>query len=214
LMMPINTKHLTGESVCQASRFNKIPPERVLVNSDDVALPQGKLRIRRSGSAGGHNGLKNIIAHLGTDQFPRLKVGVGGKPYPDSDMADWVLASSPARTRPPWSRPSPRPPTRWPACWSMASIRRWPSSTDVGRGSFLDRRRLEPATLGRGPDPRWYVPYGWSELLPTSGRSAPGGCLPAASISPVRNGGKNTRGFAPGPQFSRPLAARSLHLLG
>ena len=59
--------------------------------SDDVALPQGKLRVRRSGSAGGHNGLKNIIAHLGTDQFPRIKVGVGGKPHPDSDMADWVL---------------------------------------------------------------------------------------------------------------------------
>ena len=64
----------------------------VLVISDDVSLPQGKLRVRRSGSAGGHNGLKNIIAHLGTDQFPRIKVGVGGKPHPDSDMADWVLS--------------------------------------------------------------------------------------------------------------------------
>ena len=59
--------------------------------SDDVALPQGKLRIRRAGSAGGHNGLKSIIAHLGTDQFPRVKVGVGDKPHPDSDMAGWVL---------------------------------------------------------------------------------------------------------------------------
>ena len=91
LMKPTTYMNLSGESVGQAARFYKIPPERVLVISDDVALPQGKLRIRRSGSAGGHNGLKNIIAHLGSDQFPRLKVGVGGKPYPDSDMADWVL---------------------------------------------------------------------------------------------------------------------------
>ena len=91
LMKPTTYMNLSGESVGQAARFYKIPPERVLVISDDVALPQGKLRIRRSGSAGGHNGLKNIIAHLGTDQFPRLKVGVGDKPYPDRDMADWVL---------------------------------------------------------------------------------------------------------------------------
>ena len=63
----------------------------MLVISDDVALPVGKLRLRRNGSAGGHNGLKNIIQHLGTDQFPRVKVGVGEKPHPDYDMADWVL---------------------------------------------------------------------------------------------------------------------------
>lgn len=91
LMKPTTYMNLSGESVGQAARFYKIPPERILVISDDVALPQGKLRIRRSGSAGGHNGLKNIIAHLGGDQFPRVKVGVGGKPHPDSDMADWVL---------------------------------------------------------------------------------------------------------------------------
>lgn len=91
LMKPVTYMNLSGEAVGQAARFYKIPPERVLVISDDVALPQGKLRVRRSGSAGGHNGLKNIIAHLGTDQFPRIKVGVGGKPHPDSDMADWVL---------------------------------------------------------------------------------------------------------------------------
>ena len=91
LMKPTTYMNLSGEAVGQAARFYKIPPERVLVISDDVALPQGKLRVRRSGSAGGHNGLKNIIAHLGTDQFPRVKVGVGGKPHPDSDMADWVL---------------------------------------------------------------------------------------------------------------------------
>lgn len=92
LMKPTTYMNLSGEAVGQAARFYKIPPERVLVISDDVALPQGKLRVRRSGSAGGHNGLKNIIAHLGSDQFPRVKVGVGGKPHPDSDMADWVLS--------------------------------------------------------------------------------------------------------------------------
>lgn len=93
LMKPTTYMNLSGESVIQAAQFYKIPPERVLVISDDVSLPQGKLRIRRSGSAGGHNGLKNIIQHLGTDQFPRIKVGVGGKPHPDSDMVDWVLGS-------------------------------------------------------------------------------------------------------------------------
>ena len=93
LMKPTTYRNLSGQAVGQAARFYKIPPERVLVISDDVALPQGKLRIRRSGSAGGHNGLKDIIAHLGVDQFPRVKVGVGGKPHPDSDMADWVLST-------------------------------------------------------------------------------------------------------------------------
>lgn len=93
LMKPTTYMNLSGQAVGQAARFYKIPPERVLVISDDVALPQGKLRIRRSGSAGGHNGLKDIIAHLGGDQFPRVKVGVGSKPHPDSDMADWVLST-------------------------------------------------------------------------------------------------------------------------
>ena len=92
LMKPVTYMNLSGEAVGQAARFYHIPPERVLVISDDVALPQGKLRVRRSGSAGGHNGLKNIISHLGTDGFPRIKVGVGEKPHPDSDMADWVLS--------------------------------------------------------------------------------------------------------------------------
>ena len=91
LMKPVTYMNLSGEAVGEAARFYKIPPERVLVISDDVSLPAGKLRIRRRGSAGGHNGLKNIIAHLGTDAFPRIKVGVGGKPHPDYDMADWVL---------------------------------------------------------------------------------------------------------------------------
>ena len=95
LMKPITYMNLSGEAVGEAARFFKISPERVLVFSDDVSLPVGKLRIRKSGSAGGHNGLKSIIQHLGTDQFPRVKIGVGGKPHPDYDMADWVLGKFP-----------------------------------------------------------------------------------------------------------------------
>ena len=91
VMKPITYMNLFGEAVRQAADFYKIPPDRVLVVSDDTALPVGRLRIRVKGSAGGHNGLKNIIQHLGTDQFPRLRVGVGEKPHPDYDMADWVL---------------------------------------------------------------------------------------------------------------------------
>lgn len=92
LMKPITYMNLSGQSVGEAARFYKIPAEHVLVISDDVSLSPGKLRIRRSGSAGGHNGLKDIIHHLGSDQFPRLKVGVGEKPHPDYDMANWVLS--------------------------------------------------------------------------------------------------------------------------
>lgn len=91
VMKPTTYMNLSGEAVGEAARFYKLPPDHVLVLSDDVDLPLGKLRIRTGGSAGGHNGLKSIIQHLGTDQFPRIKLGVGGKPHPDYDMADWVL---------------------------------------------------------------------------------------------------------------------------
>ena len=91
VMKPITYMNLSGEAARPAADFYKIPPERVLVVSDDTALAVGRLRIRTKGSAGGHNGLKSIIQHLGTDQFPRLRVGVGEKPHPDYDMADWVL---------------------------------------------------------------------------------------------------------------------------
>ena len=91
LMKPVTFMNLSGEAVEQAAAFYKVPPERVIVVSDEVALPPGKLRVRPSGSAGGHNGLKNIIAHLHSDQFPRVRIGVGQKPHPDYDMADWVL---------------------------------------------------------------------------------------------------------------------------
>ena len=91
LMKPVTFMNLSGEAVEQAAGFFKVPPERIIVISDEVALEPGKLRIREGGSAGGHNGLKNIIAHLHSDHFPRIRVGVGQKPHPDYDMADWVL---------------------------------------------------------------------------------------------------------------------------
>ena len=91
VMKPVTYMNVSGEAVRPAADFYKIPPERILVVSDDTALPAGRLRIRKGGSAGGHNGLKSIIQHLGSDQFPRLRVGVGEKPHPDYDMADWVL---------------------------------------------------------------------------------------------------------------------------
>ena len=90
VMKPVTYMNLSGEAVRPASDFYQIPPERILVVSDDINLEVGRLRIRTKGSAGGHNGLKNIILHLGTDQFPRVRIGVGGKPHPDYDLADWV----------------------------------------------------------------------------------------------------------------------------
>ena len=93
LMKPQTYMNLSGASIVQAANFYKVPPERVIVVSDETALPIGRLRIRRGGSAGGHNGLKSVIARLGTDQFPRIRLGVGDKPHPDYDMADWVLSA-------------------------------------------------------------------------------------------------------------------------
>ena len=79
--------------------FFKIPPQRVIVLCDDVTQAPGKLRIRPSGSAGGHNGLKDIIACLGSQEFPRVRIGVGEKPHPDYDLADWVLGRFSAEDR-------------------------------------------------------------------------------------------------------------------
>lgn len=93
LMKPQTFMNLSGDAIVQAANFYKVLPERVIVVSDETAMPIGKLRIRRGGSAGGHNGLKSVIARLGTDQFPRIRLGVGDKPHPDYDMADWVLSA-------------------------------------------------------------------------------------------------------------------------
>lgn len=93
LMKPQTMMNLSGDAVAPAAKFYKVPAERVLVVSDEVSLPVGQLRIRKKGSAGGHNGLKSIIARLGSDQFPRIRVGVGSPPHADYDMADWVLGT-------------------------------------------------------------------------------------------------------------------------
>ena len=91
LMKPQTYMNLSGEAVGEAARFYKIPADRILVVSDDIALPCGHLRVRTKGSAGGHNGLRNIIQHLGTDEFPRIRIGVGAPPDRGPDQIDWVL---------------------------------------------------------------------------------------------------------------------------
>ena len=93
LMKPQTYMNLSGEAVGQAARFYKIPADHVLVVSDDISLPIGGIRIRTKGSAGGHNGLKNIISVLGTEEFPRIRLGVGAPPHPDYEMMDWVLSA-------------------------------------------------------------------------------------------------------------------------
>ncbi len=99
VLKPQTYMNLSGEAVKLAGGFYKIPPDHVLVISDDVSLPLGKLRVRAGGSAGGHNGLKNIIAHLGTDQFPRIRVGIGAPEHPDHQMVDWVIGGFPPAER-------------------------------------------------------------------------------------------------------------------
>lgn len=94
-MKPQTMMNNSGLAVKECAAFYKIPAENIIVIFDDISLEPGKLRIRRKGSAGGHNGIKSIIAHLGTDNFPRIKLGVGKKPHPDYDLADWVLANFP-----------------------------------------------------------------------------------------------------------------------
>lgn len=95
LMKPQTFMNNSGEAVGEAARFYKIPAENVIVLSDDFSFDVGKIRIRRKGSAGGHNGLKSIIAHLGTENFTRIKIGVGQKPSPDYDIINWVLGRFP-----------------------------------------------------------------------------------------------------------------------
>ena len=99
LMKPQTYMNLSGEAVGEAARFYKIPADHVVVISDDISLPLGKVRVRGSGSAGGHNGLKNIIAHLGTDAFPRVKVGVGAPENPEHDVVDWVIGNFSAQEK-------------------------------------------------------------------------------------------------------------------
>ena len=93
LLKPQTFMNLSGRSVVQLSAFFKIPPQRIIVLFDDISLAPGMLRVRASGSAGGHNGIKSIIQELGSQDFPRVKIGVGAKPHPDFDLADWVLST-------------------------------------------------------------------------------------------------------------------------
>lgn len=95
LMKPSTLMNNSGVAVGEAATFYKIPPERVLVLHDEISFDPGIIRIRRKGSAGGHNGLKSIIARLPGENFPRIKIGVGKKPSPEYDLADWVLGKFP-----------------------------------------------------------------------------------------------------------------------
>ena len=92
LVQPQTYMNVSGAAVSALATYYKVKPERILVVFDDISLPVGRIRIRKDGSAGGHNGIKSIIQSLGTDKFPRVKVGVGAKPHPDYDLADWVLS--------------------------------------------------------------------------------------------------------------------------
>ena len=95
LMKPQTYMNNSGVAIGEAAAFYKIPPERVLILHDEISFDPGIIRIRRKGSAGGHNGLKSIIAHLASEEFPRVKIGVGKKPNPEYDLADWVLGKLP-----------------------------------------------------------------------------------------------------------------------
>ena len=93
LLKPQTYMNLSGRSVLQLSAYFNVPPQRIIVMFDDISLEPGRLRIRNDGSAGGHNGIKSIISELGSQDFPRVKIGVGSKPTPEYDLADWVLSS-------------------------------------------------------------------------------------------------------------------------
>ncbi len=95
VMKPQTMMNNSGTAVKECAQFYKIPVENIIVIYDDISLDPGLLRIRRKGSAGGHNGIKSIIAHLGSENFPRIKLGVGKKPHPEYDLADWVLSNFP-----------------------------------------------------------------------------------------------------------------------
>ena len=94
-MKPQTMMNNSGQAIKECADFYKIPVENIIVIYDDISLEPGKLRIRRKGSAGGHNGIKSIISHSSSENFPRVKIGVGAKPHPDYDLVDWVLGSFP-----------------------------------------------------------------------------------------------------------------------
>ena len=93
LLKPMTYMNLSGRSVLQLSAYFNVPPARIIVMYDDISLVPGRLRIRADGSAGGHNGIKSIISEVGSQEFPRVKIGVGAKPHPEMELADWVLST-------------------------------------------------------------------------------------------------------------------------
>ena len=93
LLKPQTYMNLSGRSVLQLSAYYNIPPQRIIVMFDDISLEPGRLRVRAEGSAGGHNGIKSMIQELGSQEFPRVKIGVGAKPHAEQDLADWVLST-------------------------------------------------------------------------------------------------------------------------
>lgn len=99
LMKPQTFMNSSGLSVREAADFYKIAPENILVVYDDITLVPGRIRVRKKGSDGGHNGIKSIIMHLGSDAFPRVRIGIGAKPHKDYDLADWVLGIPPLEAR-------------------------------------------------------------------------------------------------------------------
>lgn len=99
LLKPQTFMNESGKSIAEFARFYKVEPQNIIVIFDDVSLDVGKLRIRKKGSAGGHNGIKSVISCIGSEDFPRIKIGVGKKPHPDYDLADWVLSPLPLKDR-------------------------------------------------------------------------------------------------------------------
>ena len=95
LMKPSTFMNNSGEAVAEVMNFYKLTPDKLLIIYDDISLDVGRLRIRQKGSDGGHNGIKSIILHTNSDKFPRIRIGVGAKPHPDYDLADWVLSGFP-----------------------------------------------------------------------------------------------------------------------
>ena len=93
LLKPQTYMNLSGRSVLQLSAYFNLPPQRIIVLFDDISLEPGRLRVRANGSAGGHNGIKSIIQEVGSQEFPRVKIGVGAKPHPEYELADWVLST-------------------------------------------------------------------------------------------------------------------------
>lgn len=104
IMKPQTMMNLSGEAVYEAASYYNIPDENIIVLFDDISLDVGKLRVRRKGSAGGHNGIKSIINCLGSEDFPRVKIGVGKKPNPEYDLASWVLGKMSKELRPEYDK--------------------------------------------------------------------------------------------------------------